>query len=115
MITRSSVEILMNEDMPLNKEISANINNHKLKVVGYYTTDSQDDDAYYTTNHTILLGYISKQRVVSVYSDEPGSLADKLTEQGYSVQINYAVIRRSMNFQKHRISEAHSLQRGLSS
>lgn len=39
------------EDMPLNKEISANINNHKLKVVGYYTTDSQDDDN--TTNHTI--------------------------------------------------------------
>ncbi len=77
------------EEMPLNKEISAKVNKHKLKVVGYYTTDSQEHDAYYTTNHTLLLGYISKQRSVSVYSEEPGALADKLMEQGYSVQINY--------------------------
>lgn len=77
------------EEMPLNKEISAKVNNHKLKVVGYYTTDSQEDDAYYTTNHTLLLGYISKQRSVSVYSEEPGVLADKLMEKGYSVQVNY--------------------------
>jgi hypothetical protein len=93
------------EDMPLNKEIAANVNNHKLKVVGYYTTDSQDDDAYYTTNHTILLGYISKQRVVSVYSDEPGALADKLTEQGYSVQINY-----DRDKEKYELSEAQNIR-----
>ena len=77
------------EEMPLNKEISAKVNNHKLKVVGYYTTDSQDDDAYYTTNHTLLLGYISKQRSVSVYSQNPDAMAQKLTEDGYTVQVNY--------------------------
>ena len=75
--------------MPLGKEIATKVNGHKLKVVGYYTTDFQDDDAVFTTNNTLLLNYISKQRSVSVYSHDPDALVMKLQDAGYSAQNNY--------------------------
>lgn len=77
------------EEMPLGKEIATKVNGHKLKVVGYYTTDFQDDDAVFTTNNTLLLNYISKQRSVSVYSHDPDALVMKLQAAGYSAQNNY--------------------------
>ncbi len=49
---------------------------------------------------------MSKQRIVSVYSDEPGTLAlTKLTEQGYSVQISY-----DRDKEKYELSEAQNIK-----
>ncbi len=73
-IPNKPYEIIVNSyyeyDMPLGKEISTTVNNHKLKVVGYYSSDNDYMNVYLTSNETIKYDLISKNNAISVYSND---------------------------------------------
>lgn len=76
------------EEFPLNKTISKKMNNTPLKVVGYYTNDTPEDNIYVNSG-TIYNNYVSKQKVMSVYSDNPQKLVSELKAAGLDGQVNY--------------------------
>lgn len=86
-------EIIVNtahaEEMPLNKATTIKLDNHYLKVSGYYTTDTPSVDNYFTTANTLKQKYLAKQNKVSLYADDVHALADRLEADGYNVEINY--------------------------
>ena len=71
------VNISNKEDMKIGKEISKRINNHKLKVVGYYT--SEDSYNYYLVNKNMIkyktIGKYSNIVVYSKNKDETMKIA----------------------------------------
>lgn len=75
-------------EFPLNKTISKKMNGTPLKVVGYYLSDTPDDNIYVTGN-TIYLNYVSKQKVMTVYADHPQALVKALESQGITGKVNY--------------------------
>lgn len=72
----------------LNKTIDKKVNGRKLTVVGFYTSDTLNDN-YYVTSETIKVGYMSKQKEISVYSDHPKALISKLHDKNISSAVNY--------------------------
>lgn len=77
------------EEMPLNKTITTKLNNHYLKVVGYYTTDTAAIDNYFTNANTLEQKYLAKQNKVSLYAKDVDALAGKLEDEGYNIEVNY--------------------------
>jgi ABC-type antimicrobial peptide transport system permease subunit len=76
------------EEYELGKTINATAAGRKLTVVGFYTSDAVDDDTYYVNSDTIREDYISKQKNISVYSDDPEMLKSELDLQGVSAKVN---------------------------
>lgn len=76
-------EVIVNnnnrDDMKINKEINKTINNHKLKVVGYYTSKEQLD-IYLVNSNMIKMQLISSKEDISIFTkdkDEVLSTAHK--------------------------------------
>ncbi len=85
-------ETIINEVHDEEYEIGSSINStaagRKLTVVGFYSSDAVDDDTYYVNSDTIREDYISKQKNLSVYADDPEMLKSELDSQGVSAKVN---------------------------
>ena len=85
-------EIIVNEknkeEMPLNKEINTKVNDHKLKVVGYYKTP-YDDDLYYVTPSMINIINIKENKGFTIYDKNKDSKLKELEKDGIKVRDTY--------------------------
>ena len=75
-------------EVSIGKLLSTKAGGHKLKVVGFYTSDSADDDAYYVNADTIKADYVSKQKNFSAYAPNTALLKSLLDKQGLSSKVN---------------------------
>ncbi|MBR0468287.1 MAG: ATP-binding cassette domain-containing protein [Mogibacterium sp.] len=76
------------DEIAIGKTLNVKVGGHKLKVVGYYTSDSVGDDTYYVNAETITADYISKQKNFSVYAEDPDIIKQALDSDGFSSRIN---------------------------
>lgn len=85
-------EILINinekEEHPLNKEIKTKINDHKLKVVGYYST-LYDNNTYYVAHSMIEKINIKENKGFTIYSKDKGSKLEELMNDNIKVRDTY--------------------------
>ena len=82
------VNILNQDTMPLNKEIDININNQKLKVVGYYNS-KYDYDYYFTNNNTIKYNLIENKENITIYSKNKSITLTTLRNQQLNAKDSY--------------------------
>lgn len=98
-------EVIVNEsqqdEFELNKTISTKVNDHPLKVVGYYKS-SQIGDFNYVSSETLRAGYIGKQKVISIYADDPIKVKDELSKQGINANINIDEERAKYDDSRHK-------------
>lgn len=89
-------EVLVNidhqDEMPLNKEISEKINNTKLKVVGYYYSN-YEDDSYYVNSNMINYLILKSHKGFTIYSKDKNKIIDKLVSDKYNAQDVYKMHR----------------------
>ena len=89
---KGAYEVILNDsykdDVEIGKTINTKIAGHKLKVVGFYTSDSADDDTYYVSAETIKKHYISKHKNFTVYADDTVLLKYMLDEAGVASSVN---------------------------
>ena len=76
------------EEIAIGRSINTKVAGRKLKVVGYYTSDSADDDTYYVHHDTIDADYIQKQKSLTAYAKEPKKLKAILDQEKMSSKIN---------------------------
>lgn len=83
-----------NKDMfPLNKNIDMKINGHKLKVVGYYSSDSKMANKYFVSANTYKYNVITKSSGMMIYPKDKTVTIDELKVMGYNAQDNYQVLK----------------------
>lgn len=87
-------EVLVNdsheedEEYKIGKKISTKMAGHKLKVVGYYKSDSAYEDTLYVGADTIRADYISKQKSFSVYAPNVNQVKSLLDSQALPAKVN---------------------------
>ena len=85
-------EAIINEyhedEFPVGKAINTKVAGRKLTVVGYYKSDSADDDTYYVHADTIKEDYIGKQKNFSAYAPDIPLLKSILEQEGLSFKVN---------------------------
>lgn len=95
------------EEVPIGKTISLKVAGRKLTVVGYYTSDSADDDTYYVHADTIKEDYIMKQKNFSAYADNTALLKAMLDKEGLSAKVNDSRDRKAyINARKDQLTSA---------
>ena len=95
------------DEIGIGKSLTTKMGGHKLKVVGYYTSDSADDDTYYVHADTIKADYISKQKNFTAYADNPSLLKSMLNKEGLSSKINDTRDRKAyINARKDQLTSA---------
>ncbi len=89
-------EVIVNDNnkdiMPLNKEINNKINDKKLKVVGYYSSND-NYEYYFVNNNTIKYNLIKDSSNFVVYSNDKDNTINKFKEKGLNVEDTYSVDR----------------------
>lgn len=76
------------EEVELGKTINTKVAGRKLKVVGFYSSDSVDDDTYYVNADTIKEDYILGQKDFSVYANDISAVESALASEGMSAKVN---------------------------
>ncbi|MBE6040044.1 MAG: ABC transporter ATP-binding protein/permease [Clostridiales bacterium] len=76
------------EEIELNKAVNVKVAGRKLTCVGYFTSDSANDDTYYVNAETIRQDYIKKQKDFTAYAENPAQLKSILDQEGLSCKIN---------------------------
>ncbi|MBR0380429.1 MAG: ABC transporter ATP-binding protein/permease [Mogibacterium sp.] len=76
------------EEIAVGKTLSVKMAGHKLKVVGFYTSDSAGEDTYYVHSDTIRADYIGKQKNFSAYAPDPQQLKSILDSENLPSKIN---------------------------
>ena len=76
------------EEYQIGKRVSTKLGGHKLKIVGYYTSDSANEDTLYVGANTIRADYIYKQKVFSVYAPNVNQVKSLLDTQALPSKIN---------------------------
>lgn len=76
------------DEVAIGKTISTKVAGHKLKVVGYYTSDGADDDTYYVHADTITEDYVRKQKNFTAYADNTAQVKALLDKQGLPSKVN---------------------------
>lgn len=95
------------EEIAIGKTINTKVGGHKLKVVGYYTSDSADDDTYYVHADTIKADYISKQKSFTAYAPNTALLKSLLDREGLSSKVNDTRDRRAyVNARRNQLTSA---------
>ena len=95
------------EEVPIGKTVSLKVAGRKLTVVGYYTSDSADDDTYYVHADTIKEDYIMKQKNFSAYADNTALLKAMLDKEGLSAKVNDSRDRKAyINARKDQLTSA---------
>ena len=95
------------EEIAIGKMLSTKVGGHKLKVVGYYTSDGVDDDTYYVHADTIKADYISKQKSFTAYAPNTALLKSMLDKEGLSSKVNDTRDRRAdINSRRSQLTSA---------
>ncbi len=85
-------EVIVNEihsdDVKIGKKIKTEVNGQKLKVTGYYTSNTAYDDAYYVNADTIKKYYTGRQKYFTVYTEDTALLKAMFDEVGISANVN---------------------------
>lgn len=76
------------DEIAIGKTVNVKMADRKLTVVGYYTSDSAEDDTYYVNADTIRADYISKQKNFTAYADNTALLKSMLNNEGLSSKVN---------------------------
>lgn len=76
------------DEVDLGKTVNTKVAGRKLTVVGFYTSDSPDDDTYYVNADTIRAHYISKQKLFTAYAADTELLETVLDDEGMSYKVN---------------------------
>ena len=88
----AAYEVIINDyhedEVDLGKTVNVKVAGHKLTVVGYYTSDSADDDTYYVHADTVKADYIGKQKNFSAYAPDVSLLKSILEKEGLSFKVN---------------------------
>ena len=77
----------------LNSEIDTKINDHKLKVVGYYTTP-YNNNTYYVNSNMITISNIYNYKGFTVYSPNKEKTLNYLNDNGYKARDTYKYDRK---------------------
>ena len=95
-------EVLINidhedeESYAIGKTVNTKMAGHKLKITGYYSSDSaMDEDVYYVAADTIKKDYISKQKSFTVYAPNTNQVKALLDTQSVSFKVNDARDRQA--------------------
>lgn len=72
----------------IGKTVKTKMGGHKLKVVGYYTSDQYGEDTLYVNADTIRNDYISHQKNFTAYADNVKMLQYMLHKKGLASKIN---------------------------
>ena len=104
-------ECIVNKDhedeYEIGKTIPIKVAGHKLKVVGYYTSDSAEDDTFYVQADTIRLDYIMKQKNFSAYTENPELVKTMLTNEGLASKVNDSRDKKAyINARKDQLTSA---------
>ena len=95
------------EEIAIGSRLSTKVAGHKLKVVGYYTSDSAEEDTYYVHADTIKADYISKQKEFVAYAPNTKKLKSLLDNQGLSAKVNDSRDRRAyINTRRNQLTSA---------
>ena len=95
------------DEVKIGKTVPIKIAGRKLTVVGYYTSDSADDDTYYVHADTIKEDYVRKQKNFSAYTEDPSLLKSILSKEGLSAKINDTRDRKAyINARKDQLTSA---------
>ena len=85
-------ETIINEfhedEVAIGKTINTKVAGRKLTVVGFYSSDSADDDTYYVQADTIKEDYIGRQKNFSAYAPDVPLLKAILEKEGLSFKVN---------------------------
>ena len=76
------------EDYAIGRNISTKMAGHKLKICGYYHSDSANDDTLYVGENTIRADFIRKQKNFSVYAPNTAQVKSLLDTQSLPAKIN---------------------------
>ncbi len=76
------------DEIEIGKSVNIKMGGHKLKVVGYYSSDDADDDTYYVNADTVRADYISKQKSFSAYTTDAALLKTMLDKEGLASKVN---------------------------
>lgn len=89
-------EIIVNYEnrysMPLNKTIDFKINNQKLKVVGYYTTNKENNN-YYSNINTVKIQLIEKSKNITIYSKNKTEALSYFRDLNLNINDSYDVAK----------------------
>ena len=85
-------EVIVSEvneySMPLDKEIDTKVNDHKLKVVGYYHSDN--DYSYYLVNqNTVKYNLVSKATELVIYSNDSEKTLESFRNEKLNINNTY--------------------------
>ena len=101
------INIEHEDEVPIGKTVNVVVGGRKLTVVGYYTSDSADDDTYYVNAETIRQDYISKQKNFSAYAPDTAFLKNILDKEGIPSKVNDARDKRMyINARKDQLMSA---------
>jgi ABC-type lipoprotein export system ATPase subunit len=76
------------EEYKIGKKVSTKLGGHKLKIVGYYKSDSANEDTLYVGANTIRADYIYKQKAFSVYAPNVNQVKSLLDTQALPSKVN---------------------------
>ena len=76
------------EDYKIGKKVSTKLGGHKLKIVGYYKSDSANEETLYVGADTIRADYIYKQKAFSVYAPNVNQVKSLLDTQALPSKVN---------------------------
>lgn len=86
----------------INKEINVKINNHKLKVVGYYeATSSKNIDDYLVNNEMIKYNLINKTNTINIYSNNKENALEYFKNEKMNIQDSYQYSKDTYLDSKH--------------
>ena len=76
------------EDYAIGRTISTKMAGHKLKICGYYKSDSVNDETLYVGEDTIRADYIRKQKSFTVYAPNTRQVKSLLDSQSLPAKVN---------------------------
>ena len=76
------------EEYKIGRKINTKLAGHKLKVVGYYSSDEANEDTMYVGESTIRADYIYKQKAFSVYAPNVNQVKSLLDTQALPAKVN---------------------------
>lgn len=80
------VNISEKEEKKLNKEIKDEINNHRLKVVGYYDAEDKIDN-YFVNHHMIFYELLKNSKNITIYPEDKEKALLSFRDK-YAININ---------------------------
>ena len=101
------INAVYEDEIPIGRALNMKVAGHKLKVVGYYTSDGAEDDTYYVHADTINADYISKQKSFTAYAPKTSVLKSLLDKEGLSSKVNDTRDRRQyVNTRRSQLTSA---------